>query len=1284
MSLRKLMGFCLVFACALAAGPVVRAQLNTAELSGHVYDPQGLVVAGAQVTLTNQATGAIESQPTDSSGEYHFVGIAPGTYELDIEGKGFTKIVNPNLELTIGSSATFDAHLQLLAGQTSVTTNAAPPLIERSNTSVTQTVGSTQIDNLPINGRNYINFTLLDSQTNRDNAPFLGAAPTSGLSFGGQRARSNEVSVDGADAVDESVNGVRATVSQEAVQEFQIIVNSYMPEFGRATGGVVNIVTKGGTNQFHGNVFGFLRDSAFQARNPFSFQVDPNTGNLNPVKQAYTRVQDGVTFGGPIQKDKTFFFLSYETTRREESGFSNIGEPFPGAAGPFGLTSSNIPCILNPMTGASVPLVLTTTQAGFYTAAITSFVGTNPSPATCAGFDGGAGASLVGAAAVTGASSYFALHGNLGPSAVLFGLPAGAAFFPPAFGFLAPPPASFVPLDTIEGNFPTSEKTSYYSARIDHIWNAKNSTFLRVNVSPSTVTGIEVNGQDQTFGENAGSRTSAQTSRDFDLVGQHVTTIRPNLLNEFRAQYARRSVFYTYSSLPGGSNPAVDILGVASFGREPFSTVNRIERRDQFTDDLTWIKGRHTFKFGVDINLVQLRSGTSQFQLDFGGLYRFSSVSINAAVPSLTGVQAYGLGEPSAFLQGMGSSYRPFDNNAFAGFAQDSWQMTRRLTVNYGIRYDVELSPLFTPKGSYNGPAEQALGLVEGIPRDYKNFAPRIGIAWDPIGKGKTIIRAGYGLFYDHPPLALAFLATTADGSESAQYEFVPGSPSTTAVSPTTVLTVLNAASIFQGVLNAPSGYNMGYQPSQQRFNGLFANSFFTNQNFLSPSSALPLAILPFTYPVAKNFVYAYAEQGNLTFEQQFGKNYKLSIGYNFTRGLHINRPVNINSTNVKLLLQNADNALKAGIPFTANSPFLVGIPNLAPGTCTATSASSSFQIIAPIALATGFTNPTCSGAPFGFIGTAAIFNYFRPSGPNPTFGILGLPLALLQGLAQTAGFPTGPAGVAVPFSDANEQQSTGGSNYNGLTVAFTKRFDNHFQLVSSWTWSHTFDDSTDLQSLLNPQDNTRPDLEWGNSTFDQRHRWITSAVFTSPYAMHDQGAWKKILADFTFAPIIDVSTGEPFNVITGEDLNNDFSATTSRPSIVSGTGTAVNTAVSPYIKGVTFGVITNCEVAPVTLPLTGLGCDGNLPRNAFYKPTTFTIDARLDRKFYFHEQANIEVIAEGFNLLNRFNVGDVNDVCDPLAPAEVTSGGVNTCFAGQPTAALDARQFQFALKVNF
>jgi hypothetical protein len=172
-------------------------------------------------------------------------------------------------------------------------------LVETSRTSTTDTIGQRRIDNLPINGRNYINFTLTDSQVVRDNAPNTGAAPTSGLNISGQRGRSNLVNVDGADATDNSVNGVRSTVSQEAVQEFQIITNNYAPEYGRAAGGVVNIITRSGSNAFHGDVFGYLRNRNFQAVNPFSTVPNP----------AYTRVQAGAAFGGPIKKDKTFFIF---------------------------------------------------------------------------------------------------------------------------------------------------------------------------------------------------------------------------------------------------------------------------------------------------------------------------------------------------------------------------------------------------------------------------------------------------------------------------------------------------------------------------------------------------------------------------------------------------------------------------------------------------------------------------------------------------------------------------------------------------------------------------------------------------------------------------------------------------------------------------------------------------------------------------------------------------------------------------------------------------------------
>src|SRR3989449_9517537 len=212
--------------------------------------------------------------------------------------------------------------LAVAGTQETVNVSSAAEQVETQRSSSTDTIEQRRIDNLPINGRNYINFALTDSRLARDDAPSIGAAPTSGLNMSGQRARANLVNVDGADAVDNSVNGIRSTVSQEAVQEFQIITNGYAAEYGRASGGVVNIITRSGANDFHGSLFGYVRNRNFQAVNPFSTEKDP----------AYTRVQSGFTLSGPLKQDKTFYFLSFENTRRHETGFSSIG------ANNFGLT----------------------------------------------------------------------------------------------------------------------------------------------------------------------------------------------------------------------------------------------------------------------------------------------------------------------------------------------------------------------------------------------------------------------------------------------------------------------------------------------------------------------------------------------------------------------------------------------------------------------------------------------------------------------------------------------------------------------------------------------------------------------------------------------------------------------------------------------------------------------------------------------------------------------------------------------------------------------------------
>lgn len=1224
MTMRKLVSAAIVVLTLTAFGFAQGA--STGDVRVTVKDAKGSLVTNATVTARDQAKGLGRIGTGDNQGEYRMVLLPPGTYTVTVEAPSFAKATVENVAITVGQVADLPITLAAAGANEVVNVSATADLVETTRSSSTDTIEQRRIDNLPTNGRNYINFALTDSQVVRDNAPSIGAAPTSGLNMSGQRARSNLVNVDSADAIDNSTNGVRSTVSQEAVQEFQIINNSYAAEYGRAAGGVINIITRSGSNAFHGDVFGYLRNRDFQAVNPFSTVPNP----------AYTRVQAGAAFGGPIKKDKTYFYFSYEITRRHETGFSSIGQ------GNFGLTPFDASAYFGAPAG-TFNIQVTPQQAAFL-----QNPGAVPLPEVQAY------AFTVGAAsAIALNGSYPATFALLPPTLV----PAGLHQFPtscnPALlgaSFLcAGLPGSFQTLTSQIGNFPVFEGTSLYSLRLDHNLTSNNRMTLRANVSPSTVTGIEVNGENQVFGQNAYSRTSQQTYRDVTGVFQDTWSIGNNKVNQFTFQYARRGLSYFYSSSPGGSDVAVNIPGFAFFGREPYSYIQRIEQRYQIADNLSWTIGRHDTKFGMDFNYIPL---TATFTVNYGGEYTFGSQSVVPGLPPLNAVQAYGAGLPTDYVQGIGNPTDSFSNKPLGLFWQDSWRARPNLTFNYGVRYDIEFPPQLTPPNAAALAAYNQLGLQKGIQTDTNNIQPRIGLAWDPKGDGKSVIRASYGMFYDHPLLGLYFLGDASDGSRSGQallFESLPGCSS-----PLQALN-LTATNTFQGIAGncfpeAVSAF--GYQANQQTFNSFLPNSLFINQGYIK--AGVPLVNQPFGYPQAKNFVYAYSQQANLTFERDLGDGFALNLGYNFNGGRHLNRPINANTVRGDLLVQNWEAALTANPMTTSSNPLAVS---------------------------------SCGPSPFAALPgalpnyvPASLVSFFRPGGINPSLAAIFGPLCVqlaqadLTAAGLNAACNPGTLANCIPFSDMDANYSNGSSNYNGFTANLRKRFSSHYEFLASYTLSHAIDDSTDLQSPLAPQDSYYPQLERSNSLFDQRHRFVFSGIYQSGRLSGD-GFGSKFFSNWTFAPIIEVASGRPYNLTTGSSDNFQFVSSGGRPNIVAA-GTPTNACGYPTVASKVspsgfFQEPCFADLTPLQLlsPNALLLLDGNLGRNAGVQPWTVFNDVRVARRIYLGERVNLDLMADVFNLANKFNVAQVN----PLFTN-----------AGQATASYDPRQFQFAIKLNW
>jgi hypothetical protein len=692
---------CLVLASSMAYSQGIG---SSGDIQGTVTDPSGALLPKATITVLNTQTGLRRSAVTDPSGQFRVPNLAPATYDVSAQAPGFAEAIRKGVVVSIGQTVLSDFQLKVSQVATQIEVASETAVVDTERSSQANSVTEKYIADLPIDRRDYLTFTLLmpgvsNSNVIADNADFrVKQTPESGLSFYGSNGRGNTVTVDGGEANDDA-GGVRLNVSQDAVKEFQINRSNYQAELGGASGAAVNIVTKGGTNEVHGGIYGFFRDGAMDARNPFAFspalvpgQPFSLTAQGQPVKNSLSRQQFGATIGFPIKKDRTFLFLAFEGLR------SNAQDSVPL------LTTSSI---FAP-TAVQAPILAGLAAEG-------------ATPVPCLGMPPSI-MILPAAVCAFGLQSILTVD----PTA------AGNPFVTPAQ--LASRAFIVNQFEKDGGLFPFPTRQYEGSARFDHRFTDRDSAFLRYSFA-------HLEESDPDLQALIGfSRGTSVLDWDSTLQGSWFHQFSAKAINEARAQWNWYQFNVTTNDLGG---PGLDVEGYGFFGRGIFLPNFSTVRRYEFADNFTLIHGHHTMRMGF-YELIRGNNTTSytffpgRFEfLDLpGGLVSpcleipaACGLSTSVASAPISTLQSWSLGLPAFYEQGFGNpSYietRPYT----AGYWQDSWQVRPNLTLNYGLRYEVDSQ--YGPLNTYK-----------------KDFAPRLSFAWDPGSDQKTVIRGGYGVFY--------------------------------------------------------------------------------------------------------------------------------------------------------------------------------------------------------------------------------------------------------------------------------------------------------------------------------------------------------------------------------------------------------------------------------------------------------------------------------------------------------------------------------------------------------
>jgi hypothetical protein len=1211
---------------------LLSAQGTTGRILGRATDPSGAVLSNVTVTATNAATGVSRTTQSNDSGDYNFLDLPVGTYNLSFELTGFKKNIRRDIALDVNQVITLNITMQLGATQEVVDVTSEAPLVETTSTQMGAVVNSRAVSQLPLNARDTYQLLQLQpgvqSQTGSD--LFYGSNNAGVVSVNGGRGRSNNFSVNGGDANDQFANLPAVQPTPDSIEEFRVLTNTFDAEYGRNSGAVVNVVTKSGTNTFHGNVYEFFRNKVLNSK-----------GYFDTEKPDFKQNQFGGTLGGPIKKDQTFFFASYEG-RRIRQGISSDAITVPtglertgdfsasGDGGSFAgaITDQTVADTLNARPGCS-SAAATTIEPG---AAYSDLFPDSKIPVECMD------------PTALDMMNQFVPNANSGASA----------------------------FQTVAGIH--KDRTDQFTLKLDHRLNDKQNLSAYYYFNDSNL--FDPYARFQAGGATSLGFGAGTLERYQQLNISHNFTISNSVVNEAHFTYFRESQGsflhpqrtsdihdVCTSAVPAGTCftdpnnpdygihpglgasregvPFVDVSGLFSYGNNFEGEIPQTGNTYQVNDNLSWVKGSHTMKFGGDVRR-QLFDQTLYYNVN--GLYSYYGGGANdpdfevpvdpndlsQGTEEGTLLPSYLLGLPDSFSQGS-AQIEKVRSTIFAVFAQDSWKIKKNLTLNYGLRWE-----LFTPLTDISGhvqsfrpgqtstkyPCDQTLpeycpvGLVvpgdPGVPAGltttyYKTFAPRIGLAYSPGSSGRTSIRAGWGMFYN--PMEQLVLEQF-----SAEPPFGGSNIINIPLFNTPYLTQdgIQKPNPFNGIIDPPAGQD----PDWQRFRPLLLYGQF--QPHLRTQ---------------------YSAQYNLNIQHQLTNDLVLQVGYVGSQGhrLLASHDVNFGNAQTCVDMQNIAN-------FYADSN-----PDLSEAyTCGQFYADSSFFLPANT-----IPDGQSIHMPYGSVAS------YGPG--NPDITLVGLRPYSSPNCDPATG--SGCPGDLTPvFSSIFAEDTIANSNYNSLQAMLEKRFSHGLQAQVAYTWSKSFDQASSFEGELNPLDFHR---SYSLSQFDARHRLVLSYFWQLPIPKYS-GFAGKVLNGWDLSGIYTYQTGFPIRITSSSDNELMYSAFFEYPGepdqVAPFHTKRTNSADGVfYFNGSTFSEDNT------------FGRIGDARRTYCCGPPINNFDFAVHKVLPLSEDKRFEFRAEFFNLFNhsQFNNPDGN----------ITDGSADF---GRIMRAKEPREIQLALKFYF